>query len=92
MKYNELINELLDLLDKNDDIIKVKELKNKLLNDSNFLRDLEKYRLIKTVENKKILYENDNYVEYLKRETSINMLIREIKEKFIFFKKNGCLR
>ncbi|MBQ8891480.1 MAG: hypothetical protein IJ068_01280 [Bacilli bacterium] len=92
MKYNDLINELLEILDKNSDIVNLKELKKTLLNDSNFLRDLEKFHLIKTVENKKILYQNDNYLKYLKCETNINILIQEIKNKFKIFKKNGCLR
>ena len=92
MKYNDLINELLEILDKNSDIVNLKELKKTLLNDSNFLRDLEKFHLIKTVENKKILYQNDNHLKYLKCETNINILIQEIKNKFKIFKKNGCLR
>ena len=33
MEYNDLINELLDLLDKNKEIRRIKELKNKLLQD-----------------------------------------------------------
>ena len=91
MEYNDLINEFLDILDKQEDIIKVKELKNILLNDSCFSRDLENYKLIKTVDNKKKLYENINYVKYLQCETNINILIQGIKNKFKFVKRGSCL-
>ena len=92
MEFNYLINELFDVLDKNRDIIKIKELKKVLLNDSNFLRDLESFRLVKTVDSKKLLYENKDFLDYLKSETNINILIQEIKSKFKIFKKNGCLK
>ena len=91
MKYNDLINNLLDLLDNNNDIIKVKELKNKLQNDSNFLSYLNNYKLNNSIDNKKKLYENKNYVEYLHSETNINILIQEIKKKFNFVKQ-GCIK
>ena len=56
MKYNDLINELLDLLDKNSDIKKVKSLKDKLILNKELTKDIENYKLIKTVDNKKKLY------------------------------------
>ena len=89
MKYNDLINEILDILDKNEDIIKIKELKNILIKDSCFLNDLENYKLVKNIDNKKKLYENKDYIEYLKSETNINILIQAIKNKFNFIKR-GC--
>ena len=91
MEYNDLINELLDVLDKQKDIVNIKELKKELLKDSCFLRDLENYNLIKTVDNKKKLYKNINYVKYLQSETNINILINEIKNKFKFVKRGSCL-
>ena len=91
MKYNDLINEFLDILDENEDIKKIKELKVKLLKDSNFLRQLNNYKLIKTIDNKKKLFDNNNFTEYLKSETNINILIQEIKNKFKFVKR-GCIR
>ena len=83
MKYNDLINELLDLLDQNEDIKKIKELKNVLLNDKKLQSDLENYHLVKTIENKQRLLNNQNYLEYLKSETNINFLIQDIKNNFI---------
>ena len=89
MKYNDLINDLLDLLDKNSDIIKIKYLKGILLNDSDFLSELDNYKIVKTVENKKKLYQNKDYLEYLKSKTNINILIQKIQNKFKFVKR-GC--
>ena len=90
MKYNELINELLDLLDKNEDIIKIKKLKNKLLQDK-FLKDnIENYKLVKTISSKKKLYENKDKLEYLNCETNINVLIHCIKNKFNSFNNRKC--
>ena len=45
MKYNDLINEFLDLLDKQEDIIKIKKLKQKLLNDQELLNSITDYQL-----------------------------------------------
>ena len=92
MEYNQLINELLDELDKNYDIKEIKELKKILLNDSDFLSDLNNFKMTNTVLDKKKLYENDNYLKYLKSEMNINYLIWDIKEKFNIFKRNGCFK
>ncbi len=88
MKYNELINELLDLLDKANSIIKFKELKDKLLNDKAFLEKIKNVNLDMNLNNKKKLYENIDYVEYLKLETNIKMLICSIKNKFNFISRS----
>ena len=88
MKYNDLINELLDLLDKNNDIKKIKILKEKLLSNQFFLGEINNYQNNPTVENKKKLYNNNDYVNYLKLETNINLLIREIKQKLNFLNRS----
>ena len=87
MKYNDLLNELLDLLDQNEDIIKIKKLKKKLLEDNSLKDDLDNYRLYKTSNNKKKLLSNPNYLEYLKYESNINFLIQDIKSSFNFLKR-----
>ena len=84
MKYNDLINEFLDLLDKQEDIIKIKKLKQKLLNDQELLNSITDYQLYKTVKLKEKLYNNKDYKEYLKLESNINLLILLIKQKFNF--------
>ena len=83
MKYNDLINELLDLLDQNEDIKKIKTIKETLLNNKELQIDLEEYHFVKTIENKKKLLDNKDYLEYLKCETNINFLIQDIKNNFI---------
>lgn len=92
MKYNDLINEFLNLLDKDDNIIKIKKLKNNLINNKSFLKELEEYRLYKNVDNKKKLYQNKDYNEYLKCENNINLLILNIRNKFNIFNSRKCLK
>ena len=92
MEYNELINELIDELNKNLDIKNIKRLKTKLLNNLDFLSEIENYKVISAVENKKKLYENKDYLEYLKSETNINLLFLNIKNKFKVFNYNWCIK
>ena len=82
MEYNKLIDDLLDILDKDENIINIKKVKTKLLNNLDFLSCIEKYKLSKDINDKKKLYENIDYVNYLKYETNINILIQSIKSKF----------
>ena len=89
MEYNDLINELLDLLDKNKEIRRIKELKNKLLQDKTLKKEIENYKLTKNVNDKKKLYETKDYLEYLKLETEINLLIQNIKKEFKVFNSRG---
>ena len=84
MEYNKLLNELFDILDKNEDIIKIKKFKNKLLDNKDLLKEIKEVNNNFTLENKKKLYKNDDYVEYLKLETNIKLLINSIKNKFNF--------
>lgn len=60
MKYNELINELLDLLDKNEDIIKIKKIKKELQEDKNLIKQIQEYQLTKDINLKKELYPKFN--------------------------------
>ena len=88
MEYNELINELLDLLDKDDNIIKIKKLKNKLLCNKELIKEIKEVNNNFNIENKKNLYNNNDYVEYLKLETNIRLLINFIKNKFNFINRS----
>ena len=92
MKYNDLINEFLNLLDEDSDIKKLKVLKKKLMSNKSFLKEIEDYKLSKTVDKKKLLYENQDYLEYLKIETHINILIQEIKNKFNILNSRKCFK
>ena len=90
MKYNDLINELLDLLDKDSKIIQIKKIKKKLLNDENLKENIENYRATKNLESKKKLYQNKDYVEYLTLENEINLMMYNIKSKFNTFNNRKC--
>ena len=92
MKYNDLINELMDLLDKNEDICKIKSLKNSLLNDKDFMNQLNYYKLNPSIESKKKLFSNLNYKTYLECEENINFLIFKIKDKFKIFNSRKCIK
>jgi len=81
MKYNDLLNELFDLLDKNKDIIKLREIKPKLLTNSKLLADIETYQVTKSIALKKKLYTYPEYLEYLHLENNLNFLILEIKNR-----------
>ena len=86
MEYNDLLNELLDLLDENIDIKNIKSLKKKLMKDKSFQENLALYHEQKSVDDKKKLYENK---DYLKLETEINLLIQNIKKEFKVFNSRG---
>ena len=90
MKFNDLINELLDLLDENPDVQKIKTLKKELLNDKEFQGDLERYHSEGSVLLKRKLFANPSYFEYLKCESNLNLLIYEIKKQFNTFSKRIC--
>lgn len=91
MEYNNLINELLDILDKDENIIKIKELKNKLLNDNKLLEDIKNVNNSPSIESKKNLFNNNDYKEYLRLESNINLIILSIKQK-LNFSSRSCLK
>ena len=91
MKYNDLINELLSLLDNNDDIKHIKTLKESLKNNQEFLKKIDNYHQNPTSLNKQELYDNLDYVNYLKSETNIIFLLEDIKSSFKVLKgKMSC--
>ena len=90
MEYNNLINELLDILDRNEDIKKIKYLKNKLLSDNKLLEEINYVKNNYNVESKKKLFDNKDYKEYLRLENNINLIILNIKQKMKFTRRS-CL-
>ena len=80
MNIDKEMNELFDLLDMNDDINKVVELKEKIGKQEILL--INNYRHNPTIDNKLKLYDNKLIDEYLKRESNINYLIMEINRRF----------
>ena len=79
-EINNKLNELFNLLDDNENIKKIQELKNKISDKE--LDLINSYRNNPTIENKKKLYDNKVIDEYLKSESNINYLIMQINNKF----------
>ena len=80
MNIDKKLDELFTLLDKNKDIKKIKELKEKITDKEITL--INNYRNNPTIENKKLLYDNLLINEYLIAESNLNYLIMEINSKF----------
>lgn len=91
MEYNILINELLDILDKDENIIKIKKLKNELLNNNKLLEDIKDVNNNPSIESKKKLFNNADYKKYLRLENNINLMILSIKQKMNFTSRS-CLK
>ena len=85
MNIDKKLDELFILLENDENIKRMKELKDKITDvEINLIKE---YRNNPTVENKKKLYENMVIDEYLKCESNINYLIMEINSKFKRSKK-----
>ena len=80
MNINKLLDELFILLDKDDNIKKIKSLKNKISDKEVNL--INNYRSNPTIDNKKKLYDNKIIDEYLICESNVNYLIMGINNKF----------
>ena len=80
MEINRLLNELFELLDKDDNIKKIVLLKTKITNQE--IELINNYRSNPTIINKKKLYENKVINDYLTCESNINYLIMQINSKF----------
>ena len=80
MNINCKLNELLTLLDKEDNIKKIKKLKSKITEKE--IELINNYRNNPTIDNKKKLYDNKVINDYLTCESNINYLIMGINSKF----------
>lgn len=80
MNIDKEMDELINLLDNNYYIKKIKVLEKKITNKELCL--IEKYRNNPSVQNKKVLYDNEIINEYLICESNINYLIMEINNRF----------
>lgn len=74
------MNELFALLDNLDCIKNIIEIKNNVSSD--LIKMINEYREMPTIQNKKRLYENETFLEYIKNETELNYLIMAINNKF----------
>ena len=80
MNIDKKLDELLILLNNDENIKKVIDLKKKITNEE--LELLNNYRSNPTIDNKKELYNNKVINEYLICESNINYLIMNINSKF----------
>ncbi len=88
MNIDKKIDELFLILDDDEKIKKIKELKYKITDkEINLIRDYQKNP---TIETKKKIFDNKIINEYLKCENDINYLIMEINSKFKRSKNCAC--
>ena len=80
MNIDKKLNELFSLLESDENIKKIKKLKNNITDTE--INLIKEYRNNPTITNKKKLYENKVINEYLILESNINYLIMEINSKF----------
>jgi len=89
MKIEKLLNELFYLLDNEENIQLLEKIK-KEIND-NVLEKINNYRNNPTVDNKKLLYQDEILNKYITSENNINYLIMEINNKFKEISKRGIV-
>lgn len=80
MNIDKKLNELFSLLESDENIKKIKKLKNNITDTE--INLIKEYRNNPTITNKKKLYDNKVINEYLILESNINYLIMEINSKF----------
>ena len=79
-ELNKKLDELYSLLDNLECIKNIERIKKDIPNE--LIMMINEYRTCPTVENKKKLYQNETFLEYIKNETELNYLIMEINQKF----------
>lgn len=73
------LNELFDLLDSLKCINELEKIKN---SNDELIKLVNRYRNLPTIENKKELFRNNDYLNYLKNVSELNYLILEINNRF----------
>lgn len=74
------MDELFNLLDELVAIKNISRIKKNISDD--LLSLIKEYRLNPSIENKRNLYKNECFLQYIKSETELNYLIMEINNKF----------
>ena len=88
MELENLLDELITLLDNEPNIKKMNEIKKKINKET--LDLINKYRINPSVSNKKKLYNNEVFREYIECENNINYLIMHINNKFKINRGKNC--
>ena len=81
---NELIdkvNNLKESLDSNEEIIKLKEINEKIMQDKELLKDIEEYNRTNNLELKNKIINNSLFREYKHSEAECNFIILEINKR-----------
>lgn len=87
----EKIDKLKEILDKEDSVIRIKELNKKVQQDSNLVDLLSKYHHTKDDKLKQEILNSSLFREYKKQEAELNLLILEINSKLKqITKKDKC--
>lgn len=95
-KTNEFIDDLIKSFELDERITNLKNEKEKLLSNKDFIKKLEKLKILNIYSNeykelKKELFKNPNFVLYKQLENEINLLILEINQKLnTLTDKRGC--
>ena len=80
LELQKKLDELYNLLDNLDCLKNIERIKENI--SDGLINLINNYRNNQTVENKKKLYENNDFLEYIKNETELNYLIMNINNKF----------
>lgn len=88
MELDKLLNELIMLLDNNPNIKKMDEIKKNINKET--LDLINEYRMNPSVNNKKKLYQDKVFLEYIECESNINYLIMAINQKFKLSRGKSC--
>ncbi len=95
-KTNEFIDDLIKSFELDERITNLKNEKEKLLSNKDFIKKLEKLKILNIYSNeykelKKELFKNPNFVLYKQLENEINLLILKINQKLnTLTDKKGC--
>lgn len=88
-KLIEKIDKLKEELNKKEEIIKIKELNNKIRKDHELVKLLDEYKYYPNEKIKEKIINNKLFKEYKENETDINILILQINKKLNEIKDKG---
>ena len=95
-KTNEFINDLIKTFELDERITNLKNKKEKLLSEKEFVEKIEKFKTLDIYSNeyknlKKELFQDPDFVTYKQLENELNLLILEINQKLnTLTDKKGC--
>lgn len=89
----EKVEQLKSELDRNEHVVRIKELNKELKKDTELMRLIDEYRIHPSEELKMRIYSNPIFAEYKVEENEINFLILSIRSELKNIKgSKGCSR